>query len=164
MLSKKLKEAIKIISAKLKGKKIRWVLVGSTSLALQGVKIKPKDIDILTDKEGAFKIEKLFEKYKVKVFPIKLSHSKLFKSYFGKFRLKGVKFEVMGDLKDRIGNRWVSFSARLKHPEFVKIKGVKVPVSSLQEQLKSYSKLGRKKDLIRVNKIKETLRKSRKGL
>jgi hypothetical protein len=26
---------------------------GSTSLALQGVKISPKDIDILTDKGGA---------------------------------------------------------------------------------------------------------------
>lgn len=159
MINKKLKEVIKIISAKLKGKKIRWVLVGSVSLALQGVKIKPKDIDILTDKEGAFQIEKLFEKHKIQVFPVKLSHSKLFKSYFGKFKIKGVKFEVMGDLKEKVGNKWVSFSARLKSPKIVKLEGIKVPVSSLEEQLKSYSRLRRKKDFVRIKQIKKVLEK-----
>jgi predicted nucleotidyltransferase len=158
MLNKKLKEAIKLICARLRGKKIKWVLVGSVSLALQGVKIKPKDIDILTDKKGAFQIEKLFEKHKIQVFPVKLSHSKLFKSYFGKFKLNDVKFEVMGDLKEKTGNKWVSFSARLKSPKTVKFEGMKIPVSSLQEQLRSYSKLGRKKDIIRVKKIKEALK------
>ncbi len=140
-------------------KKIRWVLVGSASLALQGVKIKPKDIDILTDKKGAFKIGKLFEEYRVRIIPVKLSHSKLFKSYFGKFKFKDVKFEVMGDLKERIGNKWVSCSARLKSPKIVKFNGMKVPVSSLPEQLRSYSKLGRKKDVIRVKKIKEAIKR-----
>jgi hypothetical protein len=157
-VNQKIKEAIKLICARLRGKKIKWVLVGSTSLALQGVKIKPKDIDILTDKEGAFKIEKLFEECKVRVIPVKLSHSKLFKSYFGKFKLNDVKFEVMGDLKERVGNKWVSFSARLKSPKIVKLEGMEIPVSPLQEQLKSYSKLGRKKDFIRVQRIKEALK------
>jgi predicted nucleotidyltransferase len=159
MINQRIKEAIKFIVSRLENKKIKWVLIGSASLALQGVKIKPKDIDILTDKKGAFKIEKLFEEYKVRIFSVKLSHSKLFKSYFGKFKFKDVKFEVMGDLKEKAGNKWVSFFARLKSPKIVNLEGMKISVSSLQEQLRSYSKLGRKKDVIRVKKIKEALKK-----
>jgi hypothetical protein len=158
MLNSAIIKALKIINQKLKGKKIKWVLVGSTSLALQGVKVTPKDIDILTDKKGAFKIEKLFKKYKVGVIPVKLSHSKLFKSHFGKFKLDDVKFEVMGDLKEKRGDKWVSFSARLESPKIIKIGGMKIPVSPLKEELKFYQKLNRKKDLIRVQKIKEALK------
>jgi hypothetical protein len=35
---------------------------------------------------------------------------------------------------------------------------MRLPVSPLEEQLKSYSRLGRKKDLIKVQKIKKVLK------
>ena len=75
MLSKKVISALKIIYKKLKKEKINWVLVGSINLALQGIKIRTKDIDILTDKKGAFKINKLFKEYEVE--PVKLKWWKL---------------------------------------------------------------------------------------
>lgn len=59
MINQKIIEALKIINQKLKNRRIKWVLVGSVSLALQGVKISPKDIDILTNKKDVFKINKL---------------------------------------------------------------------------------------------------------
>jgi predicted nucleotidyltransferase len=61
VISRKFIRVLKIISKKLENQKIKWVLVGSTSLALQGVNIKPKDIDILTDDEGVFKFNEIFK-------------------------------------------------------------------------------------------------------
>jgi len=161
MVEQKIIKVLKIIYQKLKNQKIKWVLVGSTSLALQGVKIKPKDIDILTNKEGALKINELFKEYEVK--PVKFGRLKiggreLFESYLGKFKIKGVKVEIMGNLKEKLGRKWIYLHKRLKSPKIVKIEGMKIPVSPLEEQLKSYSRLGRKKDAFRVKQIKKALR------
>jgi hypothetical protein len=156
MLNSAIIKALKIINQKLKGKKIKWVLVGSTSLALQGVKIRPKDIDILIDKKDISKVGELFKRYEVK--PIKFSRSEFFESYIGEFGIGGVKVEVMANLKEKIGERWASFSGRLINPRIIEIGRMKIPVSPLKEQLKSYQKLNRKKDLIRVQKIKEALK------
>jgi hypothetical protein len=120
------------------------------------VKIRPKDIDILIDKKDISKVGELFKKYEVK--PIKFSRSEFFESYIGEFGIGGVKVEVMANLKEKIGERWASFSGRLINPRIIEIGRMKIPVSPLKEQLKSYSQLGRKKDSIRVQKIKEALK------
>lgn len=160
MINQKIINTLRAIIKELKGKKIRWVLVGSTSLALQKVKIKPKDIDILTDRKGAFKLNKLLKKYEIR--PVKFGRSEIFKSYFGEFRINDIKIEVMGDLEERINNKWTTLSKRLMiPPKIVEIKKMKIPVSSLMEQLEAYKKLGRKKDSFRVRKIKEVLGKGK---
>jgi len=160
-MNKKRFDALKIICGKLKNKEIKWVLAGSTSFALQGVKIKPKDIDILSNKGGALKINKLLKEYEIK--PVRLSSSNLFKSYLGEFKIKGVKIKVTGNLKEKVGNKWVSLSKRLANPKFIKIKGIEIPVSSLKAQLASYKKGRRKKDAFRVQKIKEYLAKQKRS-
>ncbi|MDI6655315.1 MAG: DUF6036 family nucleotidyltransferase, partial [Candidatus Hydrothermarchaeota archaeon] len=100
MINQKIIKALKIINQKLKDQKIKWVLVGSASLALQRVKIKPKDIDILTNREGAYEINKLLKEYEIK--PIKFGKSSVFQSYLGEFRVNNIKVEVMGNLKEKI--------------------------------------------------------------
>lgn len=158
MLKPKIIEVLKIIYQKLKNQKIKWVLVGSTSLALQGVKIKPKDIDILTEKEGAFRVNKLFKNYEVKPVEfgrLKIGRRELFESYLGKFKIKGVKVEIMRNLKEKLGRKWVYLHKRLKSPKIVKIKGMKIPVSPLEEQLRSYQQLGRKKMPFESKKLKK---------
>jgi len=163
MIKQSIIEALKVISQKFKNRKIKWVLVGSVSLALQRVKISPKDIDILADKDSAFKMNKILKEYEVK--PVKFGRLKIkgrefFKSYFGEFKINGVKVEIMGNLKEKSGKKWLSLSKRLSSPKIIEIQqGVKLPVSPLEDQLKSYSRLGRKKDLIRVQKIKEALKR-----
>ncbi|MFH1774728.1 MAG: hypothetical protein ABH874_07215 [Methanobacteriota archaeon] len=160
MINQKIIKALKIINQKLKDQKIKWVLVGSTSLALQGVKIKPKDIDILTNREGAYEVNKLLKEYEIK--PIKFGKSNVFQSYLGEFRVNKIKVEVMGNLKEKIGGKWESLSPRLKSPKIIKIEGMNLPVSPLKEQLKSYKFRGRKKDSIRVQRIKEALKRRAK--
>jgi len=156
MIENKLLTALKLLTKKLEGKNIKWIVVGSLSLALQGVKIKPKDIDILTNRKGAYRINSILKEYEVK--PVKFEKSKIFSSYLGKFRIKKVKVEVMGNLKARVNGKWVSLMSRLKHPQYVKIKNAKIPVSRLEEQLKVYAKIKRNKNPVRVRKIEEFLK------
>lgn len=63
MISQNFLKVFRKINKRFQKHKIRWILVGSLSLALRDVKIKPKDIDILTDKEGALKCNEIFEKH-----------------------------------------------------------------------------------------------------
>jgi predicted nucleotidyltransferase len=156
---KKIIKVLKIILRKLKNKKIKWVVVGSTSLALQGVKISPKDIDILTNKEGAFRMNEIFKDYRVK--PVRFSQRKFFSSYFGRFKIEGVRVDIMGNLKARIGQKWVPLTKRLYSHTFVKLGKEKIPVPFLEDQLEVYKKVKRKKNIERVKKIEEFLKKKR---
>ena len=134
----------------MKRKKIKWILIGSISLALQGIKIKAKDIDILTNKSGAFKINRLLKEYEIK--PVKFLYSKIFGTeYFGKFRIKGVRVEVMGKTKEK-----------LPSPKIIKISGMNLPVSSLEEELKFYKALKRRKDIDKIKKIIQFLESQKK--
>jgi predicted nucleotidyltransferase len=146
MISKKLLIALRTIHEKLKDKKIKWALIGSTNLALQGIKIRPKDIDILTDKNGALEINRLLKEYELK--PVRLSHFKLFGSqYFGEFKIEDIKIEVIGRLKKK----------KLL-TKIVEIDGMNLPVVSLKEELKAYETLRREKDFNKIKKIKNFLK------
>jgi len=154
MIQQRIIEVLRVINQKLKDQKIKWVLVGSVSLALQKVEIKPKDIDILTNRIGISKINKLFRKYEVK--PAKFKSSKFFESYIGEFRINGVKIEVMANLREKIGDRWISFSSRLTYSRIIETNGMKIPVSPLQEQLKSYEKKEEEKKIwLKFKKLKK---------
>ena len=86
-------QALKIISEKLNGKGINWVLIGSTNHALQGVDVKPNDIDILTDKEGAYAIGEALKEYVIEEVHIK--ESETMKSHYGKFNINDVEVEIL---------------------------------------------------------------------
>lgn len=158
MINQKFIEVLKILNQKLKNQNIRWVLVGSTSLALQKVKVKPKDIDILTDKEGSFKINKLLKKYEVK--HIKFRQTDLYQSYFGEFRINEVKVEIMGNWKKKFEGKWIDVSPRLISPIIIEVQGMILHASPLKEQLASCKALGREKDFTRVPKIKEAIKRA----
>jgi hypothetical protein len=159
MIEKQFIKVLKIIYEKLKKEKINWVLVGSINLALQGIKIRTKDIDILTDKKGAFKINKLFKEYEVE--PVKLKwwkvKDKKILEYFGKLKIKGINVEILANRK--LGKEQKFLKRELLFRKFIKFEGMKLPVAPLEEELKVYSQLGREKDLIRIKKIKEALKK-----
>jgi len=154
-VSNKLLDALKYVISDLERNNITWVLVGSLSLYLQGVDIEPKDIDILTTKEGALKIDEIWDRFRIK--DVSYSEGEHFRSYYGRFRIMSVNVEVMGDLEQNIGGKWVSLMNRLDNLTYIYVSGIKVPVSSLEDQLLSYEKSSRKKDIIRAKKIREVL-------
>jgi predicted nucleotidyltransferase len=146
---KKQKKVLEYLVKKLKG--INWALVGSTNLAIQGVDIKPHDIDILTDKEGIYAIEKILKRFEKE--PVMFRETKQFKSNFGIFEIDDIKIEVMENLQNRIKNKWVRTNDLSKR-KFIKFEGIELPVIPLEEEYRVYKKLGR---IERANKIKKLI-------
>ncbi|MHA1912446.1 MAG: tetratricopeptide repeat protein [Candidatus Kariarchaeaceae archaeon] len=145
--------ALQIISNKIKGKEIDWLLVGSLNLFLQGLPVEPKDIDISTDKDGAYAFGKILKEYELSA--ISFSSKEKIRSYFGTYEINGVKIDIMGDLetKDEEGN-WsnegLSINERVKiiHEEG----DMSLPLATLDDELFGYQKIERpeKVDLIRA--------------
>lgn len=129
-------EIVKMILEKAKDRNILFILSGSTSLALQGVDIMVHDIDIITDKEGAFKLDALLQEYCIK----KMVYSKTekYQSYFGQYEVEGTKVDIMGCFQYRLKSGDWSKENHL-HPIYeVDYQGVKVPVLSLEQEWEEY--------------------------
>jgi len=71
---------------------------------LQGVNVRPNDIDILINEDDLVKVSKLLEDYETK--PIKFCRSRFFESYLGEYNIGNVKVEVMAGLRENIGGVW----------------------------------------------------------
>jgi hypothetical protein len=127
---------------------------------MQGIPVRPQDIDILTTKSEAYRISRQLKEYETK--QVRFRKSPLFRSYLGEFNVRGVKVEVMGDLRVRFRSRWVSLIPRLKNPRIVKLRDRNFPVTPLQEQLRSYKALGRRKDKTKIKKIEQFLNASKR--
>lgn len=129
-------ETLKLISERYHIHNIKWILVGSLSLAFNGVDVKPADIDILTDKKSALKSNKIFEEYMIK--KVEWSETKIYKSYFGKFIINNSRVEIMGDLWVNSQGKWKSLAPRLEAPHIMNIKDFRIPITKLGDHLKAY--------------------------
>jgi len=134
-LDQKIKDALKDICNKLINVK-KWAIDGSTSLVLQGIDLMPNDIDILTDIDCAYEIQEISGDFVVE--PVSYSSNGRYESHYGVLSVRGVKVEIMGDLRVFRDGKWSS----PQNPETVKIKrvrflGIEIPVVSVESQLKS---------------------------
>ncbi len=133
---------LSIIYARLNTSDVNWVLTGSASFALQGIPIAVHDIDIQTDKVGAYKIERLFAEFVVK--KVNLSSTDKMRSHFGTLMIDGIKVEIMGDIQKRNeSGEWEQPVDLQKHKQFVAIQDMCIPVLSLEYEYQAYLKLGR---------------------
>jgi hypothetical protein len=159
MIAKDAIECLQILCARVSNQDITWVLVGSTSLALQGVDVTPRDIDILTDEAGAYKINELLKDCEVK--PVAYRPSDTVRSYWGEFRVNDVKVEVMGDYQERVRGKWQGLSSRLATPVIIQLGGMQLPVSSLEAQLRSYESAGQDTETSKIEAIRAALKRRR---
>ncbi len=155
MINKNCQEVLRKILSQLKNHKINWMVIGGANLALQGIPTEIHDIDILTDKNGAYKIEKIFKEYITK--KISYSSTDKIRSYFGVLKIMGVRVEIMGNVKKYINNKWETKSIDLDaSKKTIKFQNMKLPVFSLECELTEYKKMKRyKKAKIIENKIKK---------
>ncbi|MGM5488732.1 MAG: nucleotidyltransferase domain-containing protein [Nanobdellota archaeon] len=129
-----------------------WVIIGSSSLYLQGVEVKPLDIDILSD--HAHDIGANLREYEVR--PVTYSRAGIFESSFGEYCINGLKVEIMQGLKIRVGDEWMSFAEGVL-PKMVDYRGFRVPVLPLENELDAYERMGRPKDQPKIQRIRQYL-------
>ena len=134
---------------------IEYCIVGSTSLFLEGVPVEPSDIDILTTKDSAFKIDKLLNPYRL--VECKLRESEVFRSYFGKYKIDSIDVEVMGELQYRKNDRWsMPLTPSTIKTKYVSLNDEKIRIAELEETYKFCKEIGREKT---CKIIEEYLRK-----
>ncbi|UCG03133.1 MAG: hypothetical protein JSW11_03915 [Candidatus Heimdallarchaeota archaeon] len=135
-------KALKSLIYRLESSNIIWGVTGSLSMALQGVPVVPNDIDIQTDEKGAYEIQKLFKDHIIK--PINFSGNSMIKSHFGSIRVCDILIEIMGGVQKLLPNgSWEPAVDIQPHRQFIKLKGMHIPVLSLKYEESAYRKLGR---------------------
>ncbi len=88
------REVLKRIVRRLDEAGVPYAIVGGTSLALHGLPLRVKDLDIETDVAGAYRFAALFGAYIST--PVALRESAFYRSHFGQFDFDGVQVEDHG--------------------------------------------------------------------
>ena len=133
------REVLKRIVRRLDEAGVLHTIVGGTSLALHGLPLPVKDLDIETDVAGAYRFAALFGEYIST--PVALRESAFYRSHFGQFDLDGVQVEVMGCLERREGDAWLA--TQVSNTEVVEVDGMPVNLSWLEEEALAYIRRGR---------------------
>jgi hypothetical protein len=122
--------------------RVNWALTGSLSFALQGLPVEPHDIDLQTDRAGAYAVERCFAEAVIR--PVAFSAAANIRSHFGALCIDGITVEIMGDIEKRLPDgSWEGPVDLARHRRFVDVEGLRVPVLSLAYERDAYLKLGR---------------------
>lgn len=128
--------------AELKGSQVMWVVTGSLSFALQGLPLEPHDIDIQTDTEGAYEVERRFSSQVSR--RVTFSSTERIRSHFGALLIEGIVVEIMGDIQKRLeDSTWETPMDLKSHRQFVHVEDMEIPVLALAYEAQAYLKLGR---------------------
>ena len=155
VLEKNLKVFIKILELT-QDRDYPIILSGSTSLSMQGVDIEVHDIDIVTDKKGAFTLANRLKEYQVK--EMAFSKTDKYKSYFGKYRIDDVDIDIMGDFQYKTKNNLWSEKNHLHPLKQLEYKKHKISFLALEQELIEYESANK---TITISKIKEKLNKEK---
>ena len=126
-----------------------WTFTGSLSMALQGMDLEIHDIDVQSDREGAYAIQALFPEFIIR--PVAFSGTERVRSHFGALEIAGVKVEIMGDMQGRpLEDDWIAppFLPDLIHR--VEYAGMRLPVLDLEYEYTAYARMGRAAKAARI--------------
>jgi hypothetical protein len=120
-----------------------WAVTASENLALRGFDVSPGDVDVVTDAEGAYRIEELFSEHVVRaVVPPEEAEADRIRSHFGALSLSGTEVELMGDVEHRFEGEWVTDPPVAETREFLPVAGREVPVMPLSYEAYGYRARG----------------------
>ena len=142
MLEQDLLVALRALYARLKHQPVNWAITASCGLALQGLPVRVRDVDLLSDRMGAYRLAQLFADEMAR--PIQLFATEIVQSHYGAFSLAGYTFEIMGDVQFReVDGSWAAPADFTPHKHFVRVGGMSLPVLTLDYEYERSMKLGR---------------------
>jgi hypothetical protein len=141
MIEARIAGALNILREKIPDS-IKWAIAGSCNLALRGMDVSVHDIDIVTDKDGAYAIEKLFPPARTR--KVESSVSGRIRSYFGGVMLDNVSVDIIGDSQfQQLDGSWTPVRDMDACWETMDINGKSLPLLRLEEEYEGYRNLGR---------------------
>ncbi|MHB0922846.1 MAG: nucleotidyltransferase domain-containing protein [Bellilinea sp.] len=148
-------QALEKITAGLKDEAVIWVVTGSVGMALQGMPLEVHDIDLQTDRDGAYIIERALVNFSVQ--PVRFVESERIQSLLGMLIIDGIKVEIMGGIQKRLENlEWEQPVQVETYRVWLDVNGMRVPVMSLEYEYQAYLKMGRTQ---KAEMIRDWLRK-----
>ena len=150
MINKEFKEVIKIVSKKMEQNGIKWALIGSTNMALQGMDVNPRDIDLVVKLSDLKKMKSIFSNYR-------LSEIKELKPFTGesvwdiKIRINNIEIEILGE-KDN-----GEYVRKLLANRIVKIRldEIEIPCFALEAESQTYAETNKKHKADMINNFLE---------
>lgn len=152
-------DAIREIYTRLQDHQVNWVITGSLGMALQGMDVEIHDIDIQTDKDGAFQVDRCFPEYVIK--PVRYAKSERICSYLGMLEIMGIQVEIMGDIQKKLEDQTWEEPVKVElYRRWVEVAGMRLPVLSLEYEYQAYLKLNRN---TKAEMIRDWLEKTKAG-
>ncbi len=130
-----------LILDRLEGLGHPWALTGSLSIALRGMPLVPRDIDLQSDRAGAVAMAARMSAYQVE--QVQLRESEQIRSYIGHLEMEGLKVEIMGDVQKRGPAGWDPAPDLSRWIETIPFRGRQLPVLSLGYEAEAYQRMGR---------------------
>jgi len=132
-------------------KNTKYAIRGTASLVLQGLDMGVDDIDILADKKTSLMFNDVFKKEKLD--EVKYSETDKFKSYYGKFAIRGTLVEVMGVWEIKTDKGWSGiYDASDDEVEWIKVQSENIRVTKLELELKVAGEMGRWNEFHKIKK------------
>ena len=136
---------------------IKWAVCGSCNLALRGLDVNVHDIDLATDKEGAYAIVDLFPP--ASVTRVELSTAGKERSYHGGMNIGSVAVDIIGDSQFlQADDTWSPVRDLDTCYEMIDFMEQPLPVLKLTEEYEGYRNIGR---LERAAQILKYLKQTR---
>jgi hypothetical protein len=148
--------ALRIVLNRIPTDKMPWALTGSASLRLQGVDVTVHDLDIQTDEQHIYAIEKRLAEFVTT--PVHVWETPHMHSLDGRMEIDGVEIELLANithlLKDGTWSGFIDFS-RLRLLDW---HGWRVPAFSLEDEEEAYQSMGRIEKAVLIH---EAIRRTR---
>ena len=135
-----------------------WAVTGSVSLRLQGVDLPVHDIDLQTDQQTVYAIEKRLADYMHT--PVHLWESPGMRSLDGKAAIDGVEIELLANIAHKMPNgSWSTFTdfSRLI---WIDLGDLRLATFPLEDELVAYEAMGRAEKAALIRKTIASLPKS----
>lgn len=137
-------KVLRILSGKARG--IDYAFIGSVNLYIQGLKVEPRDIDILTTPEGIKKIDGILGEHRTK--EIYFDESEGRNSFRSFYEIEGIEIEVLGNVSNAY-RKPESLTERL----FIEFDGIKLPCILLASEIETYQRMGRQEKAEMIKKF-----------
>jgi hypothetical protein len=139
-----LTKTLRLLHSLLSPVSANWMVIGSASLYLHGLPVRPQDIDILCDTQTAIVFEGLLSAYRIET-KINSGQGK-FTSRFSQYIINGTPVEIMGDLLVNTETGWINLRAIISAPKPIRFNEQIFLAPDTADQLKIYTLFGREKD------------------